>query len=785
MTGKALLVILFSFCAISLLTAQSHLIRGTVTDESGSPMPFVTVFLTTSQTGTVTNNNGAFSLSFSGNTDTLRISFIGYETQRITVSKNTESLRIQLKPFATQLAEFTVSGLSADGLLRKAIGKIPDNFRQEPFLQRVYVRHKLSEADTLRYMQEFALNIVRSYRPSFSSQIFLIRNRNFSFTPEDRFWVVGAGGHDVVGNAHRIFNARFFRNHDIRYLAGSSFDNRSVYVLGVSPRNRESGIRGKIYIDEKDLAFVRFELDFGGDYEVTVQYEKVGNKYYMMNVTATRFNRRPFDGVIPVQTNMITTAIIHSFSPDDIEGVYVDRREVLRDHATQEDDTLFWQQHNAILPDSAILEALERYRKRQKQREKDGFNVIATTPQRSEQQQQAFLRRLYTPNLSLMASSDFGNDFSTFNHNFHSVNRYVSHLLDRNFRRPIPKMLALMTYNYLVSVPLGDAASEWLLLNKNGIHSGMNPTMFNRYQTAHLFNVSNDVLHDFRNNNHFDFMRLHTIRNDGRYVRSFLIEEEVAKINLSNRNNRLSFMMLYWQELYVLRMMNMLDPFWRDDIDPSNRQENRQSPIVDRGRSWVSYLFNPEMDFQRHVREDDLTDEEQRYFRRARLWSLLNLGSPQMFLLPRFSLGENHSFTFSLNYLPVPFGEMFAQNIWFMQNHNQLHGVFLRQYRNFERTSFGIGYRLYDVRLFPNMYVTSSIDFWQQPTDFSFRTTSTFNGFRVGQTFEYRLLRNQFSGQSRLSILVGYDYKTKGYMPESFFMGENFNVSVGFRWNFR
>jgi hypothetical protein len=127
---------------------------------------------------------------------------------------------------------------------------------------------------------------------------------------------------------------------------------------------------------------------------------------------------------------------------------------------------------------------------------------------------------------------------------------------------------------------------------------------------------------------------------------------------------------------------------------------------------------------------------------------------------------------------------MFRQNIWLMTNHSQLHGIFLKQYRNYEKTSFGVGYKLYDVKLFRNMHVTSSVDFWQQPTDFNFRTTSTFNGFRVGQTFEYSVIQNQFSGQNKFSLLLGYNYKTKGYMPESFFMNENFDVRLGFRWNF-
>ncbi|MCL2416617.1 MAG: carboxypeptidase-like regulatory domain-containing protein [Bacteroidales bacterium] len=808
---------LLSLCAINLLTAQSHIIRGTVTDENGSPLPFVTVFLTTSQTGTITNNDGAFALHFSRNADILRASFMGYETQTIDVSTSTGFLNIRLRPSAIQLGEIVVTALSAEELLRKAIERIPDNFRQEPFLVRSYVRNKVLEADSILFMQEMALNIVKSYHTSFSDQFFLARNRNFRFTSE-RNSVRGVGDFDVVSNVSNWFNARFFRNHEIEDLPSSSFNNRPVHVLGFSPRDTRSGsLNGRVYIDAEDLAFVRFEITFEGGRmpgsSLIVQYEKIGDKYYLMHATATAINRRR-DRTIPVETSMITTAIIHSFSQDDIEGTHVRRNDILAWQATQEYDTLFWQQHNALLPDSAILRALERYAEAQrrdtitpiepialtadtleKHTEVQGNSAVATfglidlrtgdvvIPAERNQQTQTPPRRLYVPNLSLMVSSDLASDFSSFNHNLNSINRYALHRI-RGIRNPLVGILGLTAYIYVVSPPLENATSEWLLLNKNGMQAGMNPTVFNRSGASHLFGINDLVLSDFKKNSHLDFLRLHTIRHDGAFARAFLIEEELAKVDFRHGMNAQNYLFLYWTELLQLRVVNLISPFRTREVRTFDGPENRQPIIMDRGRSWVKYLFRPEMDFQRHIQQADLTDEEQRYLRRVARWSWLNLASPQMFFMPRFSLGENHSFTFSINYLPVPFGEMFRQNIWFMQNHSQLHGVFLSQYRNFEQTFFGIGYKLYDMRLFANMYVTSSVDFWQQPEDFNFRTTSAFNGFRIGQTFEYRTLRNQFSGHSRLSILLGYNYKTKGYMPESFFMGENFNVSVGFRWNF-
>jgi len=797
MKKKTLLAILFSFFTVNLLTAHSHVIRGTVTDERGQPLPFVTVFLTTSQTGTITNSDGAFALNFSGDPDVLRISFMGYETQTVDVSTSTGFLNIRMRPSAIQLGEFIVSAVSAQELLRKAIERIPYNFQQEPFLVRTYVRDKASLTDTVFFMQETALDIVRSYRRSFSDQYFLVRNRNFRFTSTNNR-VRGVGDLDIVKILSNTPSSRFFRSlfrsnnePNIRYLPNTTFNNRPVYVLELFQENSNNS--GRIYIDVEDLAFIRFEFNFENGSRIIVQYEKIGDKYYLMHGTSVSVNEISRGRVVPLETSMITTAIIHSFSRNDIRGTHILPSDILEWYATHEYDVLFWQQHNAILPDSTILRALEKYAEAQRgsgtatvePTTLTSDSVIPQIPSQRNLQNQPLPQRLYTRNLSLMASSDLASDFSTFNHNLNSANRYVLNQLPRYFRRLIPMLLSNITYNYFILPPLANATSEWLLLNKNGIQARMNPTVFNQSGASHLFGINNSVLSDFKNNNHLNFLRLHTIRHDGAFVRAFLMEEELVRVNFIHGMNSRNYLFLYWMELLQHRAVNLINPFRRRDVRQSNNAENQQPLIIDRGRSWVKYLFNPEMEFQRHIEQRDLTGEEQRYLRRVARWSLLNLVSPQMFFIPRFSIGENLSFTFNAYYLPIPFGEMFGQNFWLMHNHSQLHGMFLRQYRNHERTFFGIGYKLYDVRLFPNMYVTSSIDFWQQPTDFSFRTTSTFNGFRVGQTFEYRLLRNQFSGQSRLSILVGYDYKTKGYMPESFFMGENFNVSVGFRWNFR
>ena len=770
--------ILFS----SVLFAQSpYTIRGTVVNENGEPFPFVNVFLTASLTGTITNNDGAFSLNLPRNEDVLNVSFMGYETQIFSVNRNTRQLNIRLIPSATELDEFVVTNLSAESLLRQAVERISYNFRQEPFLMRIYARNKVLEADTLRFIQELEYNIVKSYNPTFTDETFLVRNRNFRFADErfGRERLIGAGVPDIVRGASNTFDTRFFRNNDVRFLPGTIFNNRPTFVLGISPRNSdkedEESVIGRIYIDVEDLAFVRIELMPRNGNNRTWQYRKIDDKYFLMYVNMVYTNRQ-IGRVILVESSFLITEIILDFSQEDIVGTRVRRDDVLESFSTHEQDTIFWQRHSAILPDSTILTAMERYMRnpaRNRLAEMDGVQLAA------------HLRRLYEPNISLVVSSDLLSDFSTINHNLHSLNRCIPHRLFRSTRNIWVNLLATSAY-YFVSIPFNDVSAEWLFLNKNGMQTRIAPN----YSASafgglsfHLRGVNDAQLSDFKNDNFLNFMRLHTVRDEGRYMRTLLMEEDIARIDLSNRNNLLNYILLYFPELFFNRTADIFAS--RRDVRAPDRPEHQQPLIIDHNRSWVKYLFRPEAAHQRHVRQDDLTSEEQRFLRNSNRWSWLNLVSPQMFFIPKFSLGERNCFTFSLNYLRIPFGEMFSQNIWLIHNHNQLHGFFFRQYRTYEQITFGIGYRLYDVRLFRNMYVTSSVDFWQQPTDFDFRATTTFSGFRIGQTFEYWILKSQFSEQNRFSFIFSYDYKTKGYMPESFFMNENFNVRAGFRWNFR
>jgi TonB-dependent starch-binding outer membrane protein SusC len=93
----------------SVALAQQRQVSGTILDEAGTPMPGVNVILKGTSEGSATDSDGKFTVQVPNEQAVLVISFVGYETQEITVGAQT-SLSINLAPDAETLSEIVVTG---------------------------------------------------------------------------------------------------------------------------------------------------------------------------------------------------------------------------------------------------------------------------------------------------------------------------------------------------------------------------------------------------------------------------------------------------------------------------------------------------------------------------------------------------------------------------------------------------------------------------------------------------------------------------------------------------
>lgn len=86
-------------------------VTGTVTDEQGMPLPGVTVILSGTSTGTITDIDGNYSLTVPAGLEnsSLQFSFIGYESQTTAIPANGKQ-NVTLQPSVTELEEVVAIG---------------------------------------------------------------------------------------------------------------------------------------------------------------------------------------------------------------------------------------------------------------------------------------------------------------------------------------------------------------------------------------------------------------------------------------------------------------------------------------------------------------------------------------------------------------------------------------------------------------------------------------------------------------------------------------------------
>ncbi|HYF68200.1 MAG TPA: von Willebrand factor type A domain-containing protein [Ohtaekwangia sp.] len=105
--------LLIFFCALLFLSAgnvpEPRTLTGKVTASDGHAIPGVSVIIKGTSTGTVTDAQGTYSITFSGQHPVLVFSFVGYVTQEIKVSEAT-TLDVTLQDDVQTLSEIVVVG---------------------------------------------------------------------------------------------------------------------------------------------------------------------------------------------------------------------------------------------------------------------------------------------------------------------------------------------------------------------------------------------------------------------------------------------------------------------------------------------------------------------------------------------------------------------------------------------------------------------------------------------------------------------------------------------------
>lgn len=112
--NKFLLALFFLWGNVGWAMAQYTVSGSVIDDRTGEPMIGVNILIKRSVTGTISDIDGNFSIQIDSNNETtLVFSSIGYLSQELQVTGNTNNVIVRLKQDATNLEEVVVTGLAS------------------------------------------------------------------------------------------------------------------------------------------------------------------------------------------------------------------------------------------------------------------------------------------------------------------------------------------------------------------------------------------------------------------------------------------------------------------------------------------------------------------------------------------------------------------------------------------------------------------------------------------------------------------------------------------------
>jgi hypothetical protein len=276
-------------------SSEYYYLRATVTDRSEhKPVPYANVILKGRNIGTITNQNGLFSLKIPSGciNDSLVVSSIGYKSVSRNITTILPGEEIMIEPVSVQLNEIVVNYFDPVTLIKMALDKVSSNYSAEPELQIGFYRETSKQNNDYIVISEAVLKILKAaYDHDFKTdQVVVYKNRKSPFVKSmDTITYKLQGGIynslmiDMAKNPASFISDDYFNMYQYRFEGVVQYNDGLVYVISFDqkPEVMYPLYKGKIYIDKKTLAFVKAEFGIsplGLDYATSILVRKSSSK---------------------------------------------------------------------------------------------------------------------------------------------------------------------------------------------------------------------------------------------------------------------------------------------------------------------------------------------------------------------------------------------------------------------------------------------------------------------------------------------------------------------------
>ncbi len=242
-------IVVILLLAFSSVSATAQVLRGSLTDENGRPVPAATVYLRELQLGTAADDKGEFALNVKSGTYTYIIHCLGYQTVRdvVEVSASGAMLNVRLSTKTYELPPVIISKNREDPayrVMRHAIAMAPYYTHQvSSYTADVYLKGTARVTKISRVVKAVAKKQLRGANIKEGEAYFLESMNEISFTAPNNY------SHRVL-SSNSTLPADFGGNFNTM-----NFVNVNIYSLNLFTRDAFSNYRFSLegYTEEGDM----------------------------------------------------------------------------------------------------------------------------------------------------------------------------------------------------------------------------------------------------------------------------------------------------------------------------------------------------------------------------------------------------------------------------------------------------------------------------------------------------------------------------------------------------
>ena len=247
-----------------------------VDSKTDKALPFATIEALGSNTATVSNIDGEFTIKIERNADVsqLKISYIGFQNKILDLSNfvDTQSFTVELDQSSIQLKQVTIRPKDAMELIDDVLDNIRNNYSDEPMMMRGFYRETIQRGRNYVSISEAIIDV---YKGSYSNeyqvdQVKLFRGRKSADVEKmDTVLFKVQGGPnttilmDVVKNPYILLSEEYMSIYDFHLSDVITIDDRLHYVVSFNQKQYvdDPYYKGRLYIEMDRLAISEAEFE--------------------------------------------------------------------------------------------------------------------------------------------------------------------------------------------------------------------------------------------------------------------------------------------------------------------------------------------------------------------------------------------------------------------------------------------------------------------------------------------------------------------------------------------